>query len=210
MPTDPASFRDAVRRGYDDLGGTYAEHTDGAAPLLEALLDRLAPDDRVLNAGCGPGRTAMPALLDRTDPGGLDTIGLDLSRTQLHLASDTNPTAGYVQGDLTALPLAPESVDGLTEYHAVIHVPSDQHRAVYREFARVLRPGGTAIVTIGTAEWAGSNDDWLDAGTEMRWDIPAPETSREHLEEAGFEVLDEAHQSSSAGGDWTHLLVGLA
>jgi SAM-dependent methyltransferase len=209
VPGDPDSFRDAVRRGYDDLGRTYAEQTDGAAPLLQALFERLGPAARVLNAGCGPGRTAMPALVDRAAAADGGSIGLDLSRTQLDLARDENPAPGYVQGDLTALPLEVNSVDGITEYHAVIHVPSDHHLAVYREFARVLRPGGHAILTIGTAEWSGTNVNWLDAGTEMRWDIPAPETSRTQLRDAGFETLDEAHQTSSAGGDWTHLLVGL-
>jgi len=199
---DPIDFRAAVRRGYDELDETYVDQFDGHAPLLPDLLATLSPGARVLNAGCGPAYRAMPALADRAE-----VMGLDLSRTQLGLATEQNPEVPFAQGDLTALPLASESVDALVEYHAVIHVPSAEHRRVYDEFARVLRPGGHAVVTLGTGEWHGRNPDWLESGAEMRWNIEDPATSRDHLEAAGFSVVEETSAEDAEGGSWNYLLV---
>jgi|GEM_PF-6637394 len=39
--------------------------------------------------------------------------------------------------------------------------------------------------------WEGTNDDWLDTGTAMEWSYYGPKQSREIVEAAGFDVLDE-------------------
>ena len=62
--------------------------------------------------------------------------------------------------------------------------------AVVEESARVLRPGGRALVCEGTHEWVGENPDWLDSGVGMAWNIAGAETTREQLLDAGFEITD--------------------
>jgi len=59
------------------------------------------------------------------------------------------------------------------------------------EFARVLRPGGRALVCEGTGEWTGENPDWLDSGVGMQWNIAGARSTRDQLRAAGFEVVDE-------------------
>jgi ubiquinone/menaquinone biosynthesis C-methylase UbiE len=175
--------RSAVQQAYDELGEQYTERCTGdeeSPEPIERFCAELAADDRLLAAGCGPGDTPLVAA-DRTG------VGLDFSREQLELAQDRVPAA-LVQGDMTALPFAADSFDAVAALYSLIHVPLAEHRTVLAEFARVLCPGGSLLVTEGSTEWCGSNPDWLDSGTEMHWSIAGPETTREQLRDSGFEV----------------------
>lgn len=173
----------AVREGYDRLAEAYDRQRGNDPDFLDELRERVPADGRVLDAGCGAGRPVAETLA-----ADFDLVGVDLSREQVRTARERAPDAPFLQGDMTRLPLADESVDGVAAYHSVIHVPADEHSAVAREFARVLRPGGPLLMTVGAGEWEGTNDDWLDTGVEMRWSVPGPEDGASMLEDAGFEV----------------------
>lgn len=176
----------AVRRGYDELSAEY-DREGGSLRWSELRADLVAdvPDDgRVLDAGCGTGRPVLAELAD------LERVGLDFSRSQLDLARE-RVACPLVQGDMTRLPFRAATFDAVTAFHSVIHVPSEEHLACYREFARVLRPGGQLVVTVGEDAWVGENDDWLDTGVRMAWSFPDLEESRAFLREAGFEVVSE-------------------
>ena len=92
---------------------------------------------------------------------------------------------------MTALPFAARSFDAVAALYSLIHVPLADHRTVLSEFARVLRPGGTVLVSEGSTEWSGSNPDWLDSGTEMHWSMAGPERTRTRLQECGFEIIGQ-------------------
>jgi len=184
MPID----RNAVRRAWDAVADDYARNrrADGEdAALIDDLLAALPPDARVLDVGCGDGKRTLANLV------GVEAVGLDFSRRQLELARGTVPDARLVQADMTAIPLRADSVDGITAYHAVFHVPRDQHPAVYREFARVLRPGGLVLTTVGTGRSESTRRNWMGSGKPMFWSTPGREATRAQLEAAGFEVVWE-------------------
>lgn len=79
----------------------------------------------------------MTALLKRLAPQGYVRIDLDP-------AADRR--AVDVQASLTELPFAAESFDLVICYHVLEHVPDDS--AAMHELARVVRPGGIAIVQV--------------------------------------------------------------
>lgn len=174
--------RRAVREAYDEMADDYADRAtlEATPEPLERFVAQLGPDDAVLDAGCGGGDPVLAAVGQRG-------VGLDFSREQLVRARTNVPTR-LVQGDMTALPFAADSFDAVAALYSLIHVPLDDHRTVLAEFARVLRPGGTLLVTEGGVEWTGSNPDWLDSGTEMRWSMAGPEATRTHLRDSGFEL----------------------
>ncbi|MFC7137458.1 class I SAM-dependent methyltransferase [Halobaculum litoreum] len=208
---DPDTQRTAVRDGYDGLAGTYdRERDDAEAPLVESFLGTLDAGARVLDAGCGQGTPVLNRL-----PDGVDAVGVDLSASMLGLARERT-AAPLVRGDLTRLPVATDAVDAVTALHSVIHVPLSEHAAVYREFARVLRPGGRLYVTCATGEegWAGANDDWLGSGELMAWSFPGRERTRELLTEAGFAVTATRRLGDGVadddGGEWLHLFASLS
>ncbi|MFB6121754.1 MAG: class I SAM-dependent methyltransferase [Halobacteriaceae archaeon] len=174
--------RRAIQGAYDEMA---AEFNDGEAigsmpEPVERFCADLDPDDDLLSAGCGGGDAPL-------DVAGERGVGLDFSREQLDAARET-VSARLVQGDMTALPFADDSFDAVAALYSLIHVPLDDHRAVVAEFARVLHPGGTLLVSEGGMEWSGSNPDWLDSGTEMHWSMAGPDATREDLLACGFDV----------------------
>lgn len=188
--------RDTIRRGYDDLAETYAEErseTGRDVTILAEFLDSLSDPERILDAGCGGGRPVLQQLDRRAT-----AIGLDVSHGQLRLADETVPTAPLLQGEMTRLPLRDETVDAITAYHSIIHVPLEEHQSTIDEFGRVLRPGGQVLLTEGPEAWSGTNPDWLDSGVEMQWNIAGAETTRNQLRNAGFTVIDEWNDTGNS------------
>ena len=177
--------RDAVRRSWERVADAYARQRDPDGPdaaLLEELLALLPDGATVVDVGCGDGARTLANL------GGARTVGVDLARRPLELARETAPDAALVQGEMTSLPVADGVADAVTAYHAVFHVASADHPAVYREFARVLRPGGYALLTIGSGRTDSVRENWLGTGEPMYWSTPEPATTRRQLREAGFEI----------------------
>ncbi len=136
-PAAQAFFAGAAGR-WDKLRGELY----GEAFSREALFALLPADWIVADLGCGTGQTAMALA-----PHVAKVIGVDQSSAMLRAAKKR--TAGLAnvelrQGSLEALPLEDASVDGALLLLALTYV-SDPGRAV-AELARVLRPGGRAVV----------------------------------------------------------------
>jgi SAM-dependent methyltransferase len=107
----------------------------------------LRPGETVLDLGSGPGLDALLAA-GQVGPTGR-VIGVDMTPEMLERARATAARAGasqveFRQGRLEALPVADASVDAVTS-NCVINLVPDK-AAVFREVARVLRPGGRAVI----------------------------------------------------------------
>jgi len=108
----------------------------------------LKPGETVLDLGSGPG---LDALLAATLVGPTGrVIGVDMTPEMLERARATAARAGakqveFRQGRLEALPVEDASVDAVTS-NCVINLVPDK-AAVFREVARVLRPGGRVVVS---------------------------------------------------------------
>ncbi|MFC5366278.1 class I SAM-dependent methyltransferase [Salinirubrum litoreum] len=179
--------RSEVRRAWDSVSETYASSRDPTgsdAALLDDLLAELTDsgidDPRVLDVGCGDGARTLANL-----PAG--SIGLDFSRAGLDLARETVPDARLLQADMLDIPLRAASVDAITAYHAVFHVSRDDHPTVYREFARVLRPGGRLLLTLPGGRFETVRRGWM--GGEMFFSAPGRQATLDQLRDAGFENL---------------------
>jgi len=171
------------QQAWEELSTTYAERRDpegSDAELIDDLLTELPAESVVLDVGCGDGARTLANL-----PSG--SLGLDFARRGLSLAADTMPDSRLLQADMTAIPLAAESVDGITAYYSVFHVPRQNHPAVYREFARVLKPDGTLLMTLPSGRFQTVRRGWM--GGKMFFSAPGRESTLSQLREAGFEDL---------------------
>jgi SAM-dependent methyltransferase len=112
----------------------------GRRRILRATLDdlELPSPCRVLDAGCGSGRT-----LDELAGYG-DACGVDLSPE----AVDATRARGHEAhlGSVTALPFASASFGLVTCLDVVEHTPDD--RRTLAELRRVTKPGGTLLLTV--------------------------------------------------------------
>jgi SAM-dependent methyltransferase len=123
--------------------------------LLTVDIDRLGvrPRARLLDLGSGPGRHAFEAYRRGAHVVCADLLLDDLRRavatlTAMGEAGEAPPGAafGAARADALALPFPDGSFDHVIASEVLEHIPDDA-RAM-REIARVLRPGGTAAVTV--------------------------------------------------------------
>jgi arsenite methyltransferase len=106
------------------------------------------PGETVLDLGSGPGLDAFLAARAVGPEGRV--IGVDMTPRMIERAREGARKAGFAnvefrEGRLEALPVADASVDAVTS-NCVINLVPDK-AAVFREVARVLRPGGRMVVS---------------------------------------------------------------
>src|SRR5689334_8747783 len=112
------------------------------AQLRLDLVWSVARDADVLDVGCGTGAFLRPAgSIARC------AVGVDFSRRVLDEAVADG--SFLTQGDATRLPFADNSFDVVYSF-ATLYVVPDLARAL-SEIARVVRPGGTAILELGNS-----------------------------------------------------------
>ena len=185
--------RTELRRAWDDVAETYARQRDADgsdAALIDDLLAELPADPDVLDIGCGDGARTLANLP-------ADSVGLDISRRGLELATSEVSAASLVQGDMSTLPLGADQFDAITAYHSVFHVPREEHRAVYREFGRVLRPGGVVLMTLPGGRFETVRRGWM--GGRMFFSAPGREQTLSALRDAGFEDTETTTATDPLG-----------
>jgi ubiquinone/menaquinone biosynthesis C-methylase UbiE len=126
------------------LGGADAMRRQ-ALPALQARLAGRT-DARLLDIACGTGRF-LSVIKDNLPA--LHTTGLDLSPHYLQRAAMTLRRwdgVALVQAAAEAMPIADGSLDAVTCVYLFHELPRAVRGAVTREIARVLKPGGVAVL----------------------------------------------------------------
>jgi SAM-dependent methyltransferase len=113
----------------------------GRRQIIRAELDQLPLPSpaRILDAGCGSGRT----LEELVDYG--TVAGLELNSDAAEMARGRGLGEVHV-GRLEELPWPPESFDLITCLDVIEHVPDDL--AALRELRRVIAPGAWLLATV--------------------------------------------------------------
>lgn len=157
----------------------------GRRRVLRAQLDRLplAPDPRLLDAGCGSGRT-----LDELARYGR-VSGIDLSPEAV-AAARRRGHDDVRTGRIEALPFADAAFDVVTCLDVIEHTPDD--RASLAELLRVTRPGGLLIVTVPAYQGLWSHHDEVNLHFR-RYDSAS---LRAAARDAGWHVLGDTHFNS--------------
>jgi SAM-dependent methyltransferase len=111
---------------------------------LERLSQWLSPDSRILDFGCGYGRS----LGELSKAGYSNLIGFDFSPAMIAAARARFPEITFHETQSSNIPLPNASVDGALLFSVLTCVPTgDGQRAIVRELRRVLRPRGLLYVS---------------------------------------------------------------
>ena len=115
-------------------------------PRLAEALRLVGPVDTLLDAGAGGGHYALHCYL----PVCRRVVAVEYNPHNFQLLQQSLAPFGgraeAIQGSVTQLPLPDASVDGIACTQVLEHIPED--RVAADEFARVLRPGGFALITV--------------------------------------------------------------
>ncbi len=144
-----ASYVNAFHHRYPGITQDVlrlARNHAGLTPY-EWIAAELPPVGLVVDLACGAGPLAELVGSSRW-------LGLDISAAEVGRARDEG-VRGVVRADVRAVPLASASVDTLVCSMALMVAPVAD---VFRESARLLRPGGCLIAT--TPTWRGQG--WAD------------------------------------------------
>jgi ubiquinone/menaquinone biosynthesis C-methylase UbiE len=130
----------AWSENYDEPGNPLIALEEPAVWSLVDGLGRAAPGAEALDAACGTGRHARHLVQQ-----GYGVVGTDLTPEMLDKARANVPEAEFLEADLRDLPLESERFDLVTCGLAVAHLP--ELGTSVAEVARVLRPGGHAVLS---------------------------------------------------------------
>jgi SAM-dependent methyltransferase len=202
QPEATADDLAATRRAYDTVADDYAEMLQNelaAKPYDRAMLAAFAElvrsgsaGTRVADLGCGPGR--VTAHLDGL---GLDAFGIDLSPQMIAVARARHPELSFDVGSIEATELDDHALAGLIAWYSIIHTPPARLPGVFAEFARMLAPGGVALLAFQVASDAAASDSVAEPrhlahayGHDIDLDAYRlrPERIRAQLTDAGFTV----------------------
>ena len=153
-----SNMSDGAIAWHDDIAERFA----GAYKRSPAFQDRLKiwsdlieahvrPNDAVIDMGCGPGLFSMLAAQR-----GAQVLGIDGSARMIELCRESAASSGvsnlaFDVADIAALDdRAPRSLNVILCSSVLEYVP-DLDRQLAR-FARLLRPGGTLIVSMPNAQ----------------------------------------------------------
>ena len=172
---------------HDELAAMLAgdEHHwwyRGRRRILRAELDRLPlrPGTRLLDAGCGSGRT-----LDELARYGC-VSGADLNADAVAAARHRGHRDVHLAA-VEALPFADATFDVVTCLDVIEHTPDD--RATLAELKRVTRPGGLLLVTVPAYQALWSQHDEVNLHFR-RYDRSS---LRAASLDAGWDVVGDTH-----------------
>ncbi|MFZ9583325.1 MAG: malonyl-ACP O-methyltransferase BioC [Pseudohongiellaceae bacterium] len=204
-------LRQRVARAFARQASHYDAHAGlqrAVADALLTLLPALTAAHRVLDLGCGTGYLAR-AVQGRA---AAEIFALDLALPMLQQTAGQpaeHPPPGLVCADAEALPLATACCDLVVSSLAMQWCPRPQR--LLAELARVLRPGGNALLTtLGPATLQELRSAWQRSGGPERHNrFESVERLRELAGQAGLEGTVSSRLLQRYYADWQALMAEL-
>jgi SAM-dependent methyltransferase len=193
-----------VRDGYEQIAGTYhagrVSREDANIEWLDSMRPRLPQSGRAIDLGCGSGVPVTRYFAER----GYSVAGYDISPAMLAIAREQVRNATFHEARIEDVRLPEKSLDLIVSFFALIHVPREEHAALFARMLTWLRPGGAVLLSLGSSDNPDDyQTDWH--GAPMVWSHFDGATSLELLRQAGFDIAWS--EVEEFGRDERHLFV---
>ena len=197
--------KEIVRQGYNEVAEDYLALRNEELAEMEFLPDfisKIPKDSKVLDAGCGAGYPFTKKLSEY-----FDVIGVDISEKQIELATKKVPKATFLCEDMTKLSFPDDYFTGILSYYAIIHIPREEQYDLLKNFYRMLKKGGVALLTFHSTDDPGyHHDDFF--GSDMFWSGFDKKTNEKMVQKIGFKIIWSKLLGDSLG-DYQHLFLFL-
>jgi SAM-dependent methyltransferase len=108
----------------------------------------------------------------------------------IQVAQRLNPGLHFEQGDMQALHADDGAWGGIAAFYSIIHIPPDEVVRTLREFRRVLRPGGSLLLSFHIGDEVVHLDEWWDKPVSLDFYFFALGKMEAYLRQAGFEIVE--------------------
>lgn len=191
MPSSETTQQTQLQGSYDRVAAEYArqfcdelDKKPFDRKMLDWLAEKVGGLGTICDLGCGPGQIARYLHAQ-----GVKACGIDLSSEMVRRAGELNPDIPFQQGDMLALKdVADEAYVGIAAFYSIIHVPRASVLNALRELKRVLRRGGTLLVTFHIGRETVHKDEWWGEEVSLYFHFFETEEMKDHLKAAGFEL----------------------
>lgn len=127
-----------------DLAGVFPLLVEDEFKLLTTLVD--LESATIVDVGCGAGQMTLRMAAEGR---ARRVLGVEVDAVQLQKNLDKTwpPEVAFAHAGAQALPVEDGSVDGLTFFKSLHHVPDELLGAAFHEMRRVLKPGGWVFIS---------------------------------------------------------------
>jgi ubiquinone/menaquinone biosynthesis C-methylase UbiE len=180
---------DAVACAYDRQFGDELDGKPLDRALLKALVE-LVGTGTIADVGCGPGHVTRYLAKQHAD-----VIGVDLSPAMIAVARERAPELTFTVGSMLRLRATDAAWAGAVSLYSIIHLTADERATAYREFARVIQPGGWLLVAfhVDSPEFATGQvnhlTSWFGQSVELDGYFLDPSDVVSQLAGAGFTLM---------------------
>jgi cyclopropane fatty-acyl-phospholipid synthase-like methyltransferase len=189
-----------VKIGYDE----YARRQLGYRHLTEdlnhltKLVDRLKPNAKILDVGCGNGLPVDKFLIEK----GFKVTGVDISPEQIKLVKQNLPKGNFKQMDMANISFPSNHFDAIVSFHSIYHVPRNEHESLAQKFYDMLVDNGYLMITMGIKDWETTGE--LAEDIIMFWSQFDRGKNLDIVRKAGFKIIYEEIYTS---GENEHLII---
>lgn len=183
-PVDPAEYYSTAVPAYD--AQTAEQEMPRAFLDVRDRFTDMVDGDRVLDAGCGPGRDT-----DHFAGEDYDAVGVDIAGDTVEYAWEQGRDGEYAAMDIGDLAFEDDSFDGVWCNAALFFVPPDEMEEMVEELYRVQTGDGVAqfALKLGDGSITKQKDE-ADVSVEQ-YLVPEADAV-EMLEDAGYSVVDRS------------------
>lgn len=135
----------SVQEFYENHGAAFSKTRGATWPVMRLVSAELRPGMTLVDVGAGNGRLA------RELAAGVNYIGIEPSSTLRAAAEELLrdcPGTRMLSGALPCLPLKDGVADVVACIAVLHHLTRDEREVAVHELARILKPGGTLVLTV--------------------------------------------------------------